>query len=115
MCARLTWRVQAARHPDKFCGEAAYFHTHLTSALTFLEHMTADHLTIDPDQYATLCEDNMQRLRSGLPAFTLDAPAPAVHTGDTLEMSSVTSSPPAQVPMQHTRASGVCVCVGVVF
>ena len=43
--------IPAARHPDKFCGEAAYFYTHLKSALTFLEKITPDQLTIDPEEY----------------------------------------------------------------
>mmetsp|Transcript_8886 Transcript_8886/g.16339 ORF Transcript_8886/g.16339 Transcript_8886/m.16339 type:complete len:674 (-) Transcript_8886:222-2243(-) len=43
--------IEIARHPRKLAGESAYYFTNLKSAVAFIERLSPEVLSIDPDKY----------------------------------------------------------------
>lgn len=55
--------IQACRNPNKLSGEPAYFFTHLVSAVTFIQYLTAKDLNIDAEEYDVLYAQGEESVR----------------------------------------------------
>jgi len=96
------------RAPNKMITEAGYYFTHLESTISWLEHVEASKLTIDPDTFHTLLKQaqdaalakSLQQQQQKAQAAAAAAAGSTTTTTTTSSSSSTSSSmSPLQVPV----------------
>jgi hypothetical protein len=101
--------IALARHPARLSGEAAYFYTHLRSAITFILSITAASLTIDRAEFDRCIEFSKERIaleKERMAVIAAEAAAEAAKAGGPVPGQTPGAlSGPTTLPLSNSKAA----------